>query len=332
MINEQIIYWFELLIRQIRYDLDNKKGKEKLQYSYKLQSIQKALKQIKKYKKKIKNGSDLSELSGIGKGTIQRIDEILSTGNLAEVNQAIVSGKYLQYIEELENIFGIGRAVAIDLYTNHSIRSIAELKYAVDNNLIELPENIRKGLKWYDQMDMKIPRSELDNHYIELLKYSLKIDPEMNCIVCGSYRRGERIMSDIDVIISHPNIITIEESRKSDLLERFINYLIKQGYVLDNLTSTDVRTKFMGICRSYKKDRVRRIDIRFIPMESYYTALLYFTGSKDFNRNIRAIAKDMGYILNEYHLLDNHMNPYKIGSEREIFEILGMEYLRPDQR
>ena len=41
MDNHLIIHWFELLIKQIQYDQDSKKGKERLQFSYRLKSINK---------------------------------------------------------------------------------------------------------------------------------------------------------------------------------------------------------------------------------------------------------------------------------------------------
>lgn len=333
MYNQQIIHWFELLIRQIQHDQDNKKGKDRLQHSYRLKSIRNSLKQIKKYQKKINSGKDLKDLPGIGRGTVLRIDEILETGRLEEVDQAVVSGTYLKYIEELEEIFGIGRATATDLYTNHMIRSIDDLRQAVSNHTISLPDHVVKGIYWYDRLNQQIPRREVDDVYIEILGYCLKIDPEINCIVCGSYRREELVMGDIDLIITHPHINTLDESRNTDLLERLINHMIEKKFILDNLTATNVRTKFMGICRSSTDPQiVRRIDIRFIPRESYYTAILYFTGSKDFNRTMRAVAKDMGYTLNEYHLLDGSMNVIPITSESDIFDKLGMEYLVPKLR
>ena len=43
----------------------------------------------------------------------------------------------------------------------------------------------------------------------------------MDVRVCGSYRREQLTSNDIDVIITHPNIITLEQTKKglmNDLL------------------------------------------------------------------------------------------------------------------
>ena len=61
-----------------------------------------------------------------------------------------------------------------------------------------------------------------------------------------------------------------------------------------------------GVCKLADIDDVkhafRRIDIRLIPHDQYYCALLYFTGSDMFNKNMRGIALEKGFTLNEYSI------------------------------
>ena len=87
----------------------------------------------------------------------------------------------------------------------------------------------------------------------------------------------------------------------------------------------------MGICK-LKNGLLRRIDIRYMPYDCYYSAILYFTGSKDFNKKMRQIALTMGYTLNEYGLYNQNGKPFTINSEKDIFDILNMEYLIPSKR
>ena len=86
----------------------------------------------------------------------------------------------------------------------------------------------------------------------------------------------------------------------------------------------------MGFCK-YKDNPIRRIDIRFISYDSYYSALLYFTGSSNLNKKMRKIAKELGYKLSEYGLEKNN-KLIKINSEKDIFDKLNMEYLEPKFR
>lgn len=329
--NENIIKWFELLLKQIEFYVDVKTGKEKLIYTYKLRSIGKSLDVIRNVDFKIKEGKDLKDYKDIGKGTIQRIDEILTTGKLSEVKVDDISNKHIDYVDELMKVFGIGRVTAYDLYTKHNIRSIDDLIKAVKSKKVELPESIMKGIKYVNEIKDTIPRAEIDVVYSYLIRTGVKVDNDMDVRICGSYRREKPTSNDIDVIISHPKIKTKDDAENSDLMKRFIEQLVKDRFIVDSLTSLDVPTKYMGVCR-LDKHPLRRIDIRFIPQESYYTAVLYFTGSGEFNRRMRAVAVSMGYTLNEYRLLDDKGKPKKVTSEEDVFNYLGMEYLQPSER
>lgn len=329
--NEKIIKWFKLLLKQLQFYNDVKTGKEKLVYSFKINSIKKSLDIIKKIDFEIKDGNELKDIKGVGAGTIRRINEIIKTGKLSEVKDADISGTHLEYVEDLMKIFGIGRTKAYELYTKYDIKNIKELKKAIKNKKIKLPENIMKGIKYVDKINTIIPRKEIDEINKYLLKHIIKIDPNMSLIICGSYRREKKTSGDIDIIISHPELKTKKDSEKSDLLQKFITKLEKDKFIVENFTSKNVLTKYMGICK-YKNNPIRRIDMRLIPQESYYTAILYFTGSAQHNIKLRRIAISMDYTLNEYALLDNKRKPFKIKSEKDIFEKLNLEYIQPKYR
>jgi DNA polymerase beta len=332
MLNEEIIKWFDLLIKQLEFYVDVKTGKDKLIYSYKLNSIGKALEVIRNVKFKIKSGSQLKDYKGVGKGTIDRINEILETGKLAEVNEADISGKHLNYVDELMKIFGIGRVKAYELYTKYGIKSIDDLKDAIKSKSVDLPENVIKGIKYVDKIKGNIPRSEMDKIYSYLVMTGIELDNDMDVRVCGSYRREKKTSGDIDVIISHPDIKTKNDAKNSDLMSRYVKLLENKGFIIDSFTSEKVPTKYMGVCKLSKNHLLRRIDIRFMPQESYYTAILYFTGSGEFNRRMRTVALSMGYTLNEYHLLDDKNKPLKVESEEDVFNYLNMEYVVPKDR
>jgi len=82
----------------------------------------------------------------------------------------------------------------------------------------------------------------------------------------------------------------------------------------------------------YKENPIRRIDIRFVPYDSYYSALLYFTGSAELNKQMRHIAKTKKLKLSEYGLFKENGEKIPINNERDIFDKLDMEYLIPRLR
>jgi DNA polymerase/3'-5' exonuclease PolX len=92
----------------------------------------------------------------------------------------------------------------------------------------------------------------------------------------------------------------------------------------------------MGYLRLGKKYYTRRVDIYYMPYESYYASLLHLTGSGSFNQRTRFLAISLGFKLNEYGLFKRLKNGkfrmIKTNSEEEIFEKLGLEYVKPEDR
>jgi hypothetical protein len=85
-------------------------------------------------------------------------------------------------------------------------------------------------------------------------------------------------------------------------MDSFINIPSVKDVLAEGATKSSVRTK----------DDVQ-VDCRVVPDKSFGAALLYFTGSKDHNVNLRGLAIRKGYKLNEYGLFDkNLMNESKI--------------------
>lgn len=321
--NNLIINNFKLLVKQIQYDIDFTTGKKQLKNMFRLKAISTALKAIENFSEKITNSKQLKGIKGVGNGTMKRIDEILTTGKLDEVKINPNEEKYLEYISNLEEVFGIGRKTAYDLFKTYKVKTVEELKYKYDNKEIELPDNIVKGLKYVNKIQGNIPRSEMDEIGKFLLETLKDIDSELFGTICGSYRRLTLTSNDVDFIIVHPH-------DKNNMLNKLIKILKEKKFIVDSFTEDNVKTKYMGIFK-WKTDILRRIDIRYIPYESYYTALLYFTGSKNFNRKMRQIAISQDMMLNEYGIYENN-KIIKINSEKEVFDILGMEYVSPDKR
>lgn len=316
MSNSKIIKEFEKLVVFIKMQ-DNSQPTN----IFRLKNIKLALSIITKYPNKItlNNLDDFSQINGIGKGTIDRIKEILTKGHLSELENITFDTKENKISEKLEDIIGIGASKAKELI-NIGVTSIKDLKDKIKNNEIKISDTIKTGLKYHGVYQENIPRNEID----QIKKLITKtVDKKYIFSICGSYRRCKDFSNDIDILF------TMKESKGPNHLKTIINELNDKGFLVDSLTKNN-KTKYMGFCK-YKDNPVRRIDIRFVKYESFYSALLYFTGSGDFNRNMRSIAKKQGYKLSEYGLMkDNKIE--KISSEKDIFNILGMSYVEPNER
>jgi DNA polymerase/3'-5' exonuclease PolX len=79
-------------------------------------------------------------------------------------------------------------------------------------------------------------------------------------------------------------------------------------------------------------DYAKHLDIRLIPTESRVYAYFFYTSGGKFNQMIRNIAKDKGYKLSEFDLIDKNGKSIKVESEEDIFKILGMEFIPMEDR
>lgn len=343
--NKLIIDQFMQLIKQIKAEQLNSQVennvKEINDNSFRLKAMKKIIGIIKKLDFEIKSADDLIGINGIGKRTRDRIVEIIENGSLSELKTKYNAKKQkkINSIQELSKVIGIGDRVARKLVVENNITSIDDLKKAIKNNKIKVNDQVTLGLKYYGIVQKDIPRNEITLVEKYLIKEAHKIDSKLNIMICGSYRRGRLSSGDIDVMLTHPDVIFLKQIKNPELydlkpfLELFVDHLENNGFLLDHLT--DNKSKYMGFCK-YKNNPVRRIDIRFIPFNSIYAGMLYFTGPLELNEEMRSKAKKRGMLLNEYGLykIDAEENRTLIptNSEEAIFQILNMPYLTPIER
>lgn len=289
---------------------------------FKVSAINKALSYIKNYPYSITSGQYAREhLPSIGDGISKRIDEIIETGSLKELSN-ISLDKSLQALECLTSITGLGEARAKELI-KEGITNVEEYRKAIKEGRIKSTHHIDIGLKYYDDFNKRIPRNEIEKMEVLLRNKLYELDDDMVYNICGSYRRNAKDCGDIDILITN-------RKKDNNYLARYVKILTDNGFLIDHLTMNG-KKKYMGVC---KIDKIaRRIDIRYIDYEAYYTALIYFTGSKEFNIRVRNIAIEKGYSLSEYGLKDKKSNKLvSMYSEEEVFELLGIEYIEPENR
>lgn len=346
--NTSIIDEFKKLVNYFKAEIDIIEDKKKKNaYNFKVKQLSRVVSILKNisYEITLSNFEELIDVPGIGKGSIKRIKELLTDGKLSELGDFVDDKlEKTNILNELEEIVGVGRANALEFYKK-GIKSVKMLKEKIQSGEIEVNDKIKLGLKYHNVYKKNIPRKEITNVYNLLEKVIDKINTKNDFSnkdkyifeICGSYRREKDFSNDIDILISKKGTKTgtdnnylekIVKKLKSDLSKNN-----KRPLLIDDMTDGDVKTKYMGFAK-YKDNPIRRIDIRFVPYDSFFFALLYFTGSKDFNLKMRNIAKDKGYKLSEYGIYDENDEKIKmkIRSEKSIFKFLDMDYVEPKNR
>jgi len=336
--NEKIISEFIKLINFVNYKLDKFKEDKDLDnikiYTFKIRQLRNILYIIKKYpyEFKLETFTKDFKIPGMGEKSINRIIEIIKYGKLSELKDFKYIYKKDKIINELEKIVSIGRSTALDFFKK-GIISIKDLKKKIKLNKIKVSDKIKIGIKYYGKFFGNIPRIEITNFKKDLKKIFKKINKKYDnnnkfiFEICGSYRRKLSYSGDIDILISKLN--TNDENINNYNLYEIID-ILKKKVILNDITNKKYKTKYMGLI---KLNEFRRIDIRFVSYNNYFSSLLYFTGSANFNKRIRNIAKKEGYKLSEYGLTNLENNKkILINSEKDIFKFLNLKYLKPKER
>lgn len=144
-----------------------------------------------------------------------------------------------------------------------------------------------------------------------LLPLVKKIEDAGGC-VAGSFRRGTEYCRDIDILIKKENITDLHKSAK---------------FTKPHAQGEEIIRCFVKINQSYIF-----ADIFIYTDEIFPFMLLYATGSKQFNKNMRGIAKSKGYKLNQHGLYKKNILVNNIATEEDIFAEIKMAYLEPYQR
>lgn len=267
---------------------------------------------------------------GIGSTIIEKLQEFVETGTLR-----LLEREKTNPLNVLTDVYGIGPKKAKDLIASGitSISGLREKQGEVLNDIQKI------GLKYYEDILERIPRSEIDEFHSIFQRVFQEVvkgkpESEKNAFeIVGSYRRGALQSGDIDVIITGKTGTNFKE---------FIDKLKETGIILEILSRGSSKCLVIGKMFSPSGKKARRIDFLFTTPEEYPFSVLYFTGSKIFNTVMRGHALTMGYSLNEHGL--HKMNKVekkavkgdKIShiflDERSIFDFLNMEYKSPEQR
>jgi exodeoxyribonuclease III len=273
--------------------------------SFKARAYQKVIQQVKKLDS-VTSMADFDGMPGVGKKIQAKLEEIFTTGSLASAQEARGLQSTLNIYDKLVKVYGIGPGKAKELIETDGITSLDHLRQQPEL----LNEQQRIGLKYYDDLIQRIPRSEMDKHNKYLTRVLGKLGVEFQ--ITGSYRRGLNESGDIDILVK-----SSEDS--NSVLDEIIKTLIKSTYMIEALALG--QKKFMGI--SHLPGGIpRRIDILVTTPEEYPSALLYFTWGQQMNIELRKKAQKKGLKLNEKGLWDANGNRINLGNEQDIFNYL----------
>jgi DNA polymerase (family 10) len=270
------------------------------------------------YKKSGING--LEEIPGVGENIAKKIIEFLKTGRIHAYERLKETVPAHIYI--LMKVPGIGPKKVEKLNRILKITSVKQLEQAARAHRIspiagfgnKSEQEILESIGLMKLSKERIPLKEAEKIANNIINEMKKVKGIENISAAGSLRRRKVTIRDIDIIAS------------SNQPEKLIDAFTKLKDVKKVLAKG--KTKAVIIFKSGV-----HADLRVFAPKSWGAGLLYNTGSKNYNIEIRRIAIKKGYKLNEYGLFNRKTNKMTAGkTEQEICKQLGVKYLEPEQR
>lgn len=229
------------------------------------------------------------------------------------ISRLVDNKKIIDAYKALSKVYSIGPAKCKELI-NKGIYTIDSLR----SSDVNLTHAQRYGLLYYEDLNTRIPRDEITTIGGTIHDILKSFDDNILFDITGSYRRMAAHSGDIDILIS---------SDIPDILSRFMDVIEESTEYIVTLNAGPSRVTIL-----YKKyNIVRQVDILVVSLKSYYTALVYFTGSAEFNIAMRGHAKRNGYRLNQTGLYKNG-RAIDVNSEKHLFDILNIKYIEPKYR
>ncbi len=260
----------------------------------------------------------LMDIPGVGKDLADKIKEYVQTGKIKayeDLKKKVPGG-----LLDLLNIPSVGPKTAKLLYEELKIKNILDLEKAIKKNKLQgifgikekTIENISKGIELLKRGRERMTLAQAMQVADEFISALKKLSEVKRISVAGSLRRQKETVRDIDILMI--------SKKPKKIMDVFTGLPDVATVLAKGETKSSVRTK--GDVQ---------VDCRVEEEKSFGAALLYFTGSKNFNIRLRQLAIKRGLKINEYGVF--RKNRFVCGkTEEEIFKILGISYIEPELR
>jgi DNA polymerase (family X) len=262
------------------------------------------------------------DLPGIGKTIEGKIAEIVDEGEIRALtkHKAMVPPE----VVEFTRLPGLGPKTARKIWQELGVTTLADLKAAAKAERLRMLPGI--GAKLEERIVKELSgRPKAPQEVRPLLGQGL---PAVQAVVAvlrehpaalevseaGSTRRRKETFRDLDVIATatEPRELTEYFTKL-----RWVEKVAAKGESKATVVSND------GL----------RFDLRVVPSGLYGNLLQHFTGSKHHNVALREDAVRRGLSISENGIKEVESGEiFKTGSEEEVYEFLGYQYIPPELR
>jgi DNA polymerase (family 10) len=270
---------------------------------------------------KVDEEGGLEGLPGIGKDLAQKIRDLVRTGTTALYEE--MKQKFPPGLIDLTDIQGLGPKRVRALYDRLGIASRTDLERAARAGALrDLPgfgeKSEQKILKSLERAPVDTGRTLLAGAWpvAQSIAERLRLVAGVEEVeIAGSFRRRRETIGDLDVLVCSPH--------SEPVMQAFVGHPDVADILGQGETKSSVKLR-SGL----------QVDVRVVPRASFGAALLYFTGSKAHNIELRRIAIDKGLTLNEYGLSRGETDGERVAgrTEEEVYRALDLPWIPPELR
>ncbi|KAF8839108.1 Nucleotidyltransferase [Paxillus ammoniavirescens] len=311
--------------------------------------------------------ADIAKLPFLGEKLVSLVEEFVKTGKIAEAQKKSASSRFSS-LSAFNAIHGIGPHTARRLYSL-GLRTIEELgRYyevtpgVTDEDTLSLLESnlakdevtteksIKIALALRHDLSQTIPRQEVEEICRLVMQELQSVEEGCTSVIAGGYRRGKPQSNDVDIVITHTDW-SLGSQKVNGLCKRLVQRLHERGLVKHVLYMSEFHQH--NVLRTHHWDSLakaltvfvlphdparervyRRVDLIFAAPEVFWTAVVGWTGSTMFERDLRLWAKqEKGLKFDSSGISRRHDSKlFFPKSEREVFELLGLTYVPPTLR
>ncbi|MBW3561518.1 MAG: DNA polymerase/3'-5' exonuclease PolX [Actinobacteria bacterium] len=273
---------------------------------------------------------ELTAIKGIGKAIAGKIREYAEIGSIAKLEQ--LRSRFPPGYVELTRIPGLGPKTLSMLRDELGVTTLDGLKEAIaQEKLRDLPG---LGAKTEENLARDIERlglvgKEVRTPIIDALPMARRIVadlaevPEVQRVEhAGSLRRFRETIADIDIVVASDD--------PGPVMRAFVGLPVVREVTAHGAKKSSVLTA-----------RNVQIDLRVVAPDQWGAALLYFTGSKAHNIQVRERAVRRGLTLNEYglfHVEEDEDGTTTVGdlvaseTEADVYAALDLAWIPPGLR
>ena len=264
--------------------------------------------------------ADLMKIEGVGSATADKVLELKKSGRVDKLER--LRQKFPPAFVELTKIPGLGPKTLKMIRSELGVEDLDDLKSAIEaERLRDLPglgekseEKIARAIErlGLHGKDRRTPLVEVYGLAHRLAAVLAAVEGVSEATPAGSLRRFSETVGDIDIVVATTMPEKVHETVR-DLAE--VDELVGSGS-----TKTSFLTR-EGL----------QVDVRTVGPDQIGSALLYFTGSKNHNIQLRQRAIDRDLLLSEYGLFSGD-EVVASETEDDIYAALDMDYVPPPMR